>query len=67
MKYLIAGVTIVAFLIWTWFAFYIPIYEKIQPLRDTGEVAKTLDEWQEWVDGITNMETDYDKILREGR
>lgn len=62
---------LVALLTWGYFALWKPMSREVrvhnEVTKEFNWLAQETKEWDEWLRCITNMETDYDKILREGR
>ncbi len=64
MKHYLVTFIIIAVLAWGYFRIIIPMQDQFSRV---GRVAATYDTFGVWVENITSMETDYDKILREGK
>jgi len=57
------AIIIIAAMAWGYFAVFAPIVTHTKAVK---EVVAMRDTFEVWVESITNMETNYDKILKEG-
>lgn len=64
MKYWIMTFIIIVIIVMYSFIVAVPIQNGINQVT---EIVDTITTFDEWVDGITSMDTNYEKILKEGR